>query len=193
MTWRRRGEKLLFEPMMISLLALIWVSRPQWIDLYQHHFCLWFSHTKYTTVASISGNIHVFCACFQFVKTIHIYTLVISLKYAPGFNAWVQKLGFIIKYGLLIEDIWPWNLLYIYKRDIWTKVHICFWLSNILSTPKLYNIAYIITIARRYNLIAFMVWKWWQLYAKYVTGSNAVLYGVYEILSSIADPGCSTW
>ena len=119
----------------------IWVTQPQWIDLYQHNFCSWFSHTKDIMVASIPGNIHVFWACFQFVKTIrqhcHIYTLVIFLIYAPGSSACVQKLGFIIHYGLLIEDIWPWNLLYIYKRDIWTKVRNCFWISNILSTPKL--------------------------------------------------------
>ena len=31
MAWRRRGDKPLSEPMMVSLPTLIWVTRPQWV------------------------------------------------------------------------------------------------------------------------------------------------------------------
>ena len=33
MAWRRRGDKPLFEPMMISLLTHICVTRPQWVNM----------------------------------------------------------------------------------------------------------------------------------------------------------------
>ena len=34
MAWRRPGDKPLSEPIMISLLAHIWVIRPQWVNMY---------------------------------------------------------------------------------------------------------------------------------------------------------------
>ena len=33
MAWRRTGDKPLSEPMMVSLLMHIWVTRPQWVKI----------------------------------------------------------------------------------------------------------------------------------------------------------------
>ena len=38
MAWRRPGDKLLSEPMLVSLLAQICIARPQWVNLWQVSF-----------------------------------------------------------------------------------------------------------------------------------------------------------
>ena len=62
MAWRRPGDKPLFEPMMISLLTHICVTRPQWVNLqkaYLHDgtFCIVETASWYRNVPQAFGNI----------------------------------------------------------------------------------------------------------------------------------------
>ena len=40
MAWRRSGDKPLFEPMMVSLLTHIYVTRPQWVKFHMDTYCM---------------------------------------------------------------------------------------------------------------------------------------------------------
>ena len=51
MAWRRPGDKPLSEPVMVSLLTQICVTRPQWVKLIEAEWCIYAS-VKHTNIAS---------------------------------------------------------------------------------------------------------------------------------------------
>ena len=53
MAWRRPGDKPLSEPMMVSSLTHIWVTRPQWVNV------TYYSYTSYAH-SQLHCNTHVY-------------------------------------------------------------------------------------------------------------------------------------
>ena len=92
MAWRRPGDKPLSEPMLISLLTHICVTRPQWVKKHigkkRHllwHFYVW--HTgKFTFFLTISNN---------------------------NINKYVYENKSMIHYNMLINPIDPFRILFI--------------------------------------------------------------------------------
>ena len=57
MAWRRLGDKPLSEPMMVSLLTHICVTRPQWVKIISVHICIVQSHSNMISFLAIAHNI----------------------------------------------------------------------------------------------------------------------------------------
>ena len=82
MAWRRSGDKPLFEPMMVSLLTQICVTRPQWVNpvMYtwsfnmRHRALLWITTEKYR---------QPFNRCMQ--KPVALYSCISQIRWKhPG-------------------------------------------------------------------------------------------------------------
>ena len=91
MAWRRPGDKLLSEPMMVSLLTHICVTRPQWIN--QASRDKWVNH----------GNGLPFCERVP-LSTLKKYKIVLSLWFItvnPTPTIWNMRKRYVV---LLVED-----------------------------------------------------------------------------------------
>ena len=76
MAWRRPGDKPLSEPMMVSLLTHICITRPQWINMFQKSYfhTAWKSNPIALSIPHIWRPCSLTCECTCYLKLHHNIT-----------------------------------------------------------------------------------------------------------------------
>ena len=74
MAWRRTGDKPWSEPMMVSLLTHICVTRLQWVKFTQNHVITWEQSNKmFMIIKVLSHNVDVWFIVLSFANNIQLF------------------------------------------------------------------------------------------------------------------------
>ena len=113
MAWHRPGDKPLSESMMVSLLTHIWVTGPQWVNL----FCLVLSHIKFSSWGFIILSVVGVPLSVAVSHTVHASTF--DQTFVDGMqecnNVTPDVLGSI--YDVTIECVATGQYLYVYMES----------------------------------------------------------------------------
>ena len=106
MAWRRPGDKQLSEPMMVSLLTHICVTRPQWVDVSLNLYgrCIWSSVSLENPSGSLPLDLRPWTRRKLFSCETHTY-----LSYVCYFNTILMATRTILNWCVLHSFVHPRN------------------------------------------------------------------------------------
>ena len=152
MAWRRWGDKPLSEPMMVSLLAHICVTRPQWVKMYTHYkkYC-----TCYDSVTVVT--------CVKFRRDLLVQLIAIqSFRLRSGCVDIENEVTKSIRWYRDVTDdshIGKNILLSVWKIVI--NDYFYFWVCGIV--PRLRSCRILVQIVFRFT-IRFVVPNWSEMH-----------------------------
>ena len=122
MAWRRPGDKPLSEPMMVSLLTLICVTRPQWVNTMRIGYACRYSATElcnklwpYDLIYTYLVKFTRWVACAFFITCVCKQTRAHN-RHSPGQWIHATKAVFLKR---ISSRLWVWAQPWLSRRHYW--------------------------------------------------------------------------